>query len=152
MIFIHKLSTRLANEYDLICVENINMQEIASHYSMAKYTYDNAYGTFLSYLKYKLEDRGKLLVVIDKYFPSSKMCNKCGYINNNLKLSDREWKCPKCGEVLNRDVNAAINIRNRGIQEFTSIGYLDKAYEIGSIPHSTKTRSADLKMVYVNNS
>lgn len=133
--FLHKLSTKLANEYDLICVENIDMQEIASHYSMAKNTYDNGYGKFLTYLKYKLEDRGKMLIVIDKYFPSSKMCNKCGYINEDLKLSDREWKCPKCGEVLNRDINAAINIRNRGIQEFTSIGYLDKAYKIGSIPH-----------------
>lgn len=123
--FLHKLSHELANEYDLVCVENLNMNEMASHYSFAKNTYDNSYGKFIEFLKYKLADRGKMLIVIDKYFPSSKTCHRCGYINNDLTLNDRAWKCSKCGELLNRDINAAINIRNEGIKRFESIGYLD---------------------------
>lgn len=123
--YLHKLSTKLADAYDLICVENLDMKEMANHYSLAKNTYDNAYGKFIQYLKYKLEERGKVLVVIDKFYPSSKTCNKCGYIKHDLKLNEREWKCPSCGELLNRDNNAAINILKQGIKEFSSIGYLD---------------------------
>ena len=109
----------------VVCVEDLDMNEIASLYNLAKNTYDNSYGMFLQFLKYKLEEKGKVLIKIDKYYPSSKKCNVCGYINKNLKLSDREWICPNCRTRLNRDINAAINIRNRGIEEFTSIGYLD---------------------------
>jgi len=129
MDFLHKLTTKLANENDLICVEDINMNVIAGRYHLAKNTYDNGYGMFLEMLKYKLEDRGKVLVKIDKYYPSSKKCNCCGYINNNLKLSERVWICPSCGKSHDRDINAALNILNRGKEKFTSIGYLDYAYE-----------------------
>lgn len=132
---LHKLSSEIAQKYDLVCVEELDLVEISKHYNLSKNTYDNSYGTFIEFLKYKLEDRGKVLVKIDKYYPSSKRCNCCGYINNDLSLSDRVWKCPKCNTLLDRDINAAKNIKERGIQEFTSIGYLDKAYQIGSIPH-----------------
>lgn len=125
--FLHKLSAKLANEYDLVCVEDLDMNDIAQKYSLAKNTYDNSYGKFLEYLKYKLEARGKVLIKVKKYYPSSKRCSKCGYINNELKLSDRGWVCPNCKSVHDRDINAAINIKNRGIEEFTSIGYLDHA-------------------------
>jgi len=134
--FLHKLSTSLANEYDLICVEDINLNNIARRYSLAKNTYDNSYGKFLEMLKYKLEDRGKVFVKVDRYFPSSRMCNRCGYVNGGLKLSDRTWICPSCNTKHDRDINAAINILNRGKEEFTSIGYLDYAgVKAGSIPH-----------------
>lgn len=133
--FLHKLSADLANKYDVVCVESIDLVEISKNYHLGKNTYDNSYGTFIEFLKYKLEDKGKVLVQIDKYYPSSKRCNCCGYINNELSLSDREWTCPKCNTIHDRDINAAKNIKERGIQEFTSIGYLDNAYKIGSIPH-----------------
>lgn len=125
MDYLHKLSTNIANNYDIVCVEDLDMNEIASGYNLAKNTYDNSYGMFLKFLKYKLEDRGKLLMKVDRYFPSSKKCNVCGHINSSLKLSDREWICPNCHTKHNRDINAAINIRNRGLEEFISIGYLD---------------------------
>ena len=133
--FLHKLSRELANKYDVICIEDLEMKEIAKHYHLSKNTYENSYGKFVELLKYKLEEQGKILITIDKYYPSSKMCHVCGYINIDLKLSDREWICPQCHTYHDRDLNSAINIKNRGIQEFTSIGYLDKAYRIGSIPH-----------------
>lgn len=140
--FLHKESSRLANKYDLICVEDISMKEMASKFHLAKNTYENSYYKFLEYLKYKLEDRGKQLIIIDKYYPSSKKCNVCGSINKDLILNEREWVCPTCGTLLDRDVNAAINIKKRGIEKFMSVGYPDEAYNIGSISNSNSRRSA----------
>ena len=112
--WINKLSTRLANEYDYICVEDINMQNMAQSLKLGKSTNDNGFGMFRTILAYKLADRGKKLIKIDKWFPSSKMCRFCGNINHELTLSDRVWTC-ECGQVLNRDENAAINIMNVGL-------------------------------------
>ena len=113
--WIHKLSTRLANEYDIVCVEDINMQNIARSLKLGKSTNDNGFGMFRDILSYKLHDRGKALVKIDKWFPSSKMCRHCGSINHELTLSDRVWTCD-CGVTINRDENAAINIMNEGLR------------------------------------
>ena len=112
--WIHKLSTELANEYDYICVEDINMQNIAQSLKLGKSTNDNGFGMFRTILDYKLSERGKKLIKIDKWFPSSKMCRFCGNINKELTLADRVWTCI-CGEVINRDENAAINIMNVGL-------------------------------------
>lgn len=133
--YLHKLSTNLANKYDAIFVEDLDMKEMAQKFSLGKNTYDNSYGTFLQMLNYKMEDRGKVFSKIDRYYPSSKKCNICGYVNEDLSVNEKTWICPKCNAKHNRDYNAAINIRNRGIEEFMSIGYLDNAYKVGSMPH-----------------
>ena len=112
--WVHKLSTQLANEYDYICVEDINMQNMAQSLNLGKSTNDNGFGMFRTILAYKLADRGKKFVKIDKWFPSSKMCRFCGTINHNLTLADKVWTC-ECGKTLNRDENAAINIMNVGL-------------------------------------
>lgn len=112
--WIHKLSTQLANEYDYICVEDINMQNMAQSLKLGKSTNDNGFGMFRVFLQYKLADRGKQLIKIDKWFPSSKMCRFCGTVNKELTLADRIWTC-QCGQILNRDENAAINIMNVGL-------------------------------------
>ena len=112
--WIHKLSTELANQYDYICVEDINMQNMAQSLKLGKSTNDNGFGMFRTILDYKLSERGKKLIKIDKWFPSSKMCRFCGNINKELTLADRVWTCV-CGEVINRDENAAINIMNVGL-------------------------------------
>ena len=112
--WIHKLSTTLAKEYDYICVEDINMQNMAQSLKLGKSTNDNGFGMFRTILAYKLSDRGKQLIKIDKWFPSSKMCRHCGTINKNLTLADRVWTC-ECGAIINRDENAAINIMNVGL-------------------------------------
>ena len=83
---------------------------------LAKATNDNAFGNFRTYLAYKLKDRGGKLITIDKWYPSSKTCRHCGYINHGLRLSDRVWVCPECGCIIDRDVNAAINIKNEGLK------------------------------------
>ena len=110
-----KQSTILANQYDMIAVEDIDYQAMGRGLHLAKATNDNGFGQFRSFLAYKMEERGKKLVTIDKWFPSSKTCRFCGVVNSELKLTDRTWICPSCGERIERDLNAAINIKNQGL-------------------------------------
>ncbi len=112
----HKLSTKLAEQYDIVSVENIDYKGMAQGLHLAKATNDNGFGQFRTFLSYKLAERGKKLITIDKWFPSSKTCNVCGYVNFELKLSDRSWVCPECGTEHNRDLNAAVNIRDEGLR------------------------------------
>ena len=112
--FLHKLSHQLANDYDVICVEDLNMQNISQCLNLGKSTMDNGFGMFRDFLDYKLSYQGKKLIRIDKWFPSSKMCRFCGSVNSNLTLRDRSWRCD-CGQEIDRDHNAAINILNQGI-------------------------------------
>jgi len=112
----HKLSTKLAEQYDIVAVEDIDYKAMSQGLHLGKATNDNGFGQFRTFLSYKLAERGKKLITIDKWFPSSKTCRHCGYINSELTIKERKWKCPKCGELIDRDVNAAINIRNEGIR------------------------------------
>lgn len=113
--YLHKLSTKIANSYDVVCIESINMQSVANKKNfIAKATLDNGYGMFTTLLKYKLADRGKFLVEVDKWYPSSQICSCCGN-QQKLNLSDRIYKCD-CGLVVDRDLNAAINILNEGLR------------------------------------
>lgn len=111
----HKRSTELANTWDYICVEDINLRGMAGSLKLGKATNDNGFGAFREYLAYKMDERGKEFVKIGKWFPSSKACNECGQINKSLTLGDREWACD-CGAYHDRDTNAAINIRDCGLQ------------------------------------
>lgn len=117
--FLHKESRRLSNEYDLICIEDLNMKAMSSALNFGKSVADNGWGMFTSFLEYKLKDQGKKLVKIDKWFASTQTCNVCGYKNTLVKkLSVREWTCPNCNSVHNRDINAAINIKVEGMKVF----------------------------------
>lgn len=118
MDFMHKLTTELAEKYDVICIEDLDMQEISKNHHLGKRTYDNAYGLFDRYLRYKMKERGKLLLRADRYYPSSKTCHNCGHLNYKLKLSDRIWQCEQCGMILDRDVNAAINIKTKCLSDY----------------------------------
>ena len=117
--FHHKLSYKLAEEYDVIAVENLNMKGMSQALHFGKSTMDNGYGEFLRMLEYKLDARGKELVKVDRFYPSSKRCSCCGKVKENLKLSERTYIC-SCGNVMDRDVNAAINICNEGRRLFES--------------------------------
>lgn len=107
---LHKLALELAENYDVIAVEDLNMHAMAQGLNLGKSVLDNGWGMFLTFLKYKLEDRGKKLIVIDKWYPSTKTCHQCGNVKP-MRLNDREYVCPECGLVFDRDWNAAINIR-----------------------------------------
>ena len=112
--WLHKLSTELSDKYDYICVEDISMKNMSQLLHLGKSTLDNGFGMFRTFLQYKLEEKGKKLIKIDKWFPSSKMCRFCGTINSSLTLADRVWTCACC-KTINRDENAAINILNVGL-------------------------------------
>ena len=112
---LHKLSTEIANLYDVVCVEDLNMAAIGNKgFGNGKATYDNGYGMFLRMLEYKLSDRGKTLVKVDKFYPSSQLCSCCGN-KKKLTLSERKYICT-CGLEIDRDLNAAINIKNEGLR------------------------------------
>ncbi len=112
--FIHKITRQLSDDYDAVIVEDINMRNLAGGLNLAKSTNDNAFGMLRTFLQYKLKEQGKQLIIIDKWYPSSKLCHYCGHKNTELTLSERAWTCSGCGSVLQRDVNAAINIKNEG--------------------------------------
>ena len=114
---LHKISTEIANQYDVVCVESLNMRSMANHgFGNGKATLDNGYGMFLSMLEYKLSGRNKYLVKVDKWFPSSQICHHCGSIHPEMKdLAIRRMVCD-CGLIISRDQNAAINILNEGLR------------------------------------
>lgn len=113
--FQHKLSHRLSEEYDVIAVESLNMKGMSHALKFGKSTMDNGYGRFLNQLAYKMERNGKKLIKIDRFYPSSKRCSCCGKIKTDQKLSDRVYRC-SCGNIMDRDLNAAINIRDEAIR------------------------------------
>ena len=115
--FQHKLSASLAESFDAVCVEDLNLKGMAGGLHLGKGVHDNGYGLFLSMLEYKLEERGKYLIKVDRYFASSKICSVCGKKKEELSLSDRIYYC-ECGNRMDRDVNAAVNIMNEGKRIF----------------------------------
>ncbi len=108
--FLHKFSRKLVDMYDVIGVEDIDMKAMSRCMHFGKSVMDDGYGMFRSMLEYKLNERGKELVKVDRFFPSSKRCSCCGRVKEDLRLSDRIYVCT-CGNIMDRDVNAAINIK-----------------------------------------
>ena len=115
---LHKISTGIANRYDVVCVEDLNMKAMSNKgFGNGRATMDNGYGSFLNMLEYKLSDRGKYFIKVDKWYPSSQLCHCCGYRDPLLKdLRIRKWECPSCGTFHDRDTNAAINILHEGLR------------------------------------
>ena len=114
--FLHKRSTAIAKQYDAVCVEDLNMKAMANKgFGNGKATLDNGYGMFLVMLEYKLRYRGKQLIKVNKWYPSSQICSRCGH-KQKLPLHVRTYDCPLCGNHMDRDYNAAVNIRNEGLR------------------------------------
>ena len=120
--FLHKLSAYFVNNYDVICREDLNVKGMEQNHHLARAIQGVAWGEFVRQLEYKSEWNGKNVLFIGRFEPSSKLCHKCGYINKDLKLSDREWVCPQCGEHLDRDINAAMNIKEIAFDKQNLVG------------------------------
>ena len=120
--FLHKLSTYLVRNYGTICLENLNVMGMEQNHHLARAIQSASWGEFARQLEYKSEWYGKNVLFIGRFDPSSKLCHKCGYINSELTLKDREWTCPVCGEHLDRDVNAAINIMEIAFDKQNLVG------------------------------
>ena len=109
--FLHKLSSELIDRYDTICIEDLNIKGMMQNHHLAKSIQSASWNMFVQMLSYKADFKGKNVIKIGRFEPSSKTCSNCGYVNSDLTLSDREWVCPHCGTHHDRDINAAINIK-----------------------------------------
>ena len=120
--FLHKKSTEIANQYDVVCVETLDMKNMSNKgFGNGKATLDNGYGLFLTMLEYKLADRGKYFVKVDKWYPSSQLCYCCGKQHKEMKnLLARQFVCD-CGYENDRDTNASLNIKKEGLRLLTTV-------------------------------
>jgi len=137
--FLHKLSTKLLHENQVICIEDLAVKELMSD---NKYVGSCGWSEFVRQLQYKAEWYGRSIVKIDRYFPSSKMCNSCGWINESLNLNDREWLCTSCNTLRDREHNAALNIHKQGLNIMSGLGTKSdtkqKQVEASTLVESTK--------------
>ena len=118
--YLHKISRYLVDNYDTICMEDLNVSGMVKNHKLARAISDMGWSEFKSMVEYKCDWYGKNLSVIGRFDPSSKSCSSCGAINKDLTLNDREWTC-KCGKHHDRDINAAMNIRNFGLRNQPSV-------------------------------
>ncbi|ADY73402.1 transposase, IS605 OrfB family [Desulfurobacterium thermolithotrophum DSM 11699] len=114
--FLHKLSRKIISDNQAMIVEDLNVKGMLKNSNLSKHIADASWRRFISYLEYKAKLYGRKLVKINTFYPSSKLCSVCGYKNGNLKLSDRNWKCPNCGTEHDRDYNATLNLLREGLK------------------------------------
>ena len=137
---LHKVSYQLVKENDLIVVEDLNVKGMIKNHKLSKHIADVSWGNFVNLLNYKCDWYGKELVKVNRFYPSSKTCNSCGWINQNLKLSDREWSC-KCGKKHDRDLNASKNILKEGLKIYgkeLAITKVESKSDFSNKAHSMK--------------
>ena len=115
--YLHQITSMLVNENQVICIEDLNVKGMLQNHKLAKSVQELSLYEFRRQLEYKCRFYGRDLIIIDRFYPSSKTCHHCGYINKDLKLNDREWICPECGHIIDRDYNAALNILDEGLRQ-----------------------------------
>ena len=115
--FQEKESLRLVRDYEVICIEDLNLQGISKFLPNAKNVQDVGWYNFTQLLERKSINNNCVVIKANRYYPSSKTCNLCGHVNKNLKLSNRTFECPECGFSIDRDLNAALNLKNHAINE-----------------------------------
>ena len=119
--FLHKTSSELIKNHDSIAIEDLAVSNMVKNHCLAQSISDASWGMFVTMLEYKAEWYGKNILKIGKFEPSSKTCSCCGSINKELTLQDREWTCKSCGTLLNRDANAAMNIKSFALKNNMSV-------------------------------
>lgn len=115
--YLHQITSILVNENQVICIEDLNVKGMIQNHKLAKSIQELSLYEFRRQLEYKCKFYGRDLIIIDRFYSSSKTCHHCGYINKDLKLNNREWICPECGQLINRDYNAALNILDEGLKQ-----------------------------------
>ena len=151
--FLHKTSTKLIRENQTICLENLSVNNMLKNHKLAQAINDVSWSTFANMLEYKADWYGKNILRIGRFEPSSKMCSLCGYINNELTLKDREWTCVNCNTRHDRDVNAAINIKNFSLRNILSGTDRKNRDElpalVGVMTHEANPNTFNMEVVHV---
>ena len=114
--YLHAVSNSLIDENQVICMEDLNVKGMVKNHNLAESICEMNFGEFRRMLEYKAQWYNRKMVFVDRFYPSSKMCHNCGCINKNLTLKDRQWICPQCGNMVERDYNAALNILDKGLR------------------------------------
>jgi putative transposase len=114
--YLHSVSNSLIDESQVICMEDLNVKGMSKNHNIAESILEMNFGEFRRMLEYKASWYNRKIVFVDRFYPSSKTCRHCGYINKELTLNDREWVCPHCGQTISRDYNAALNILDEGMR------------------------------------
>jgi len=114
--YLHRVANQLLNENQVIVIEDLKVKNMMKNHNLARSIQELSISKFISILEYKAKEQNKFIIKVDRFFPSSKLCNVCGYKNKTLKLKDREWLCPECNTFHDRDLNAAINIKKEGLR------------------------------------
>lgn len=138
---LHKVSYKLVRDNGLIVIEDLNVKGMIKNRKLSKHIADASWGNFVNLLQYKCDWYGRELVKVNRFFPSSKSCGDCGWINQELKLSDREWTCKSCGVVHDRDWNASLNILKEGLKIYgkeLAITKVERKSDVGNNAHSMK--------------
>lgn len=120
--YLHKVSAEIIKNHDVICIEDLAVKNMMKNHKLAQAFSDVSLGTFYTMLEYKANWNDKIIVKINRFFPSSKTCNVCNYINQSLSLKDREWTCQNCNTKHERDFNASANIKKEGIKILSGCG------------------------------
>ena len=138
--YIQEISTALVTQFDIICIEDLNVKGMVKNHKLAQAIQDASWSSFTRMLEYKCNWYGKSLIKVDRFYPSSKTCSECGYKLYILELDVRTWECPDCNTIHNRDLNAAKNILRKGFSDLTGIpeefGNFSKLPSVESIENS----------------
>ena len=118
--YLHQVTNALINENQVICMEDLNVKGMLRNHKLAESISEMNFSEFRRMLEYKAKWYDRQIVYVDRFYPSSKTCHNCGYIKKDLKLKDRQWVCPVCGETIERDYNAALNILDEGLRTISS--------------------------------
>lgn len=138
--FQHKLSAKLTNEYQTICLETLRVKNMMKNHKLARAIGEASWYSFVNMLQYKGKWKGCDIIQIDQFYPSSKTCSRCNWKKENLKLSERSWICPKCGTIHDRDINAAKNILTYGLS-LKSISSGTEDYKRGEVKRGSSRTS-----------
>ena len=138
--YLHKLSKKIIDENQIICIEDLKVKDMMSDSKLARNISDVSWSKFVSMLIYKADWYNRKVIKVPSTYPSSQLCHECGYKNSLTKdLSIRKWTCPKCGSIHDRDINAAKNILSKGIETLTKDGtHPDSLFMLGSLESSSK--------------
>lgn len=150
---LHKITTKLIKENDVICIENLSVKNMSKNHKLAKAIQDASFGTLVNLLKYKAKWHNRQIIEIGRFYPSSKICHCCGHRMSYMGLEIRNWTCPNCGEHHDRDINAAINIKNEGLRILDNQGTARNAETLGKYPSmSVENPTMDERLLDIKSS